>query len=93
MAFVAKFFGGIIKAIPVLWLKIGTVLVFLFTLGLAAGYMMAVLQITPLILLIPILSMFVMWYKLDEGVLLLLLLSMVVIFFPGILEAGIQALL
>ena len=79
---VANFFDKIVKAIPILLTKIGTILLLIFTLGMIAGYLVFAMGLTPLIFLIPITAMVVMWYRLDEGVFLLLLLALLVIFFP-----------
>lgn len=91
MAFVANLFNGIIKAIPSLVAKIGTVLLLIFTIGLVAGYAIAIAGITPFIFLIPVAAMFVMWYRLDEGVLVLIILTALVLFFPEVLDMAIGA--
>ena len=79
---VASFFDKIIKAIPIILAKIGTILMLIFVLGMIAGYLVFAMGLTPAIFLIPILAMFVMWYRLDEGVVLLILLALLVIVFP-----------
>jgi len=84
---VANIFSGVFKAIPVLLLKAGTMLLLLFTIGMFAGYSIATLNITPVIFLIPVIAMLVMWYKLDEGVLILILLTLLVVFFPEVLNS------
>ncbi len=86
MAFVANFFSGIVKAIPLLLVKIGTFLLLIFTVGMFAGYVMATLHLSPLLLAIPVIAMFVMWYRLDEGILLLVLLLLAVLLFPQLVE-------
>lgn len=83
---VASFFDKIIKAIPVILTKVGTILMLIFTLGMVAGYLVFAMGITPIIFLIPIAAMVVMWYRLDEGVFLLILLALLVIFFPELLN-------
>jgi len=93
MTFVANFFNSIFKAIPVLLVKVGTILLLIFTVGMFAGYAVAVLSITLFIFLIPILAMLVMWYKLDEGVILLLVLSLLVVFFPDVVNSIVSAIL
>jgi uncharacterized protein YacL len=87
MGQVANFFSRIIKSIPVLLAKVGTIILLIFTAGLFTGYLIAVLHLSPILLAVPVISMFVMWYKLDEGVLVLLLLGTIVIFFPQVTEA------
>lgn len=49
MTVVANFFGKIVKAIPVLVAKVGTVLLLIFTIGMAFGYALALGAITPTI--------------------------------------------
>jgi len=87
MTWVANFFNNVLKSIPVLLAKVGTVLLFIFTAGLLGGYFVAIAGINPLIFLIPVVAMVVMWYKLDEGVLVLLLLTLVVVFFPEVVNS------
>ncbi len=90
---VASFFGSMAKAIPVLLLKAGAFLLLLFTLGLFAGYYIAWAGISPTIFLIPLIAMVVMWYKLDEGVFVLVLLTLLVVFFPEAFSSIIHFLL
>jgi len=87
MTLVANFFSKLIKAIPVLALKLGTILVLIFTIGMVAGYAILAANITPAVFIIPIIAMFIMWYKLDEGVFVLILLTLLVIFFPEFLNS------
>jgi len=93
MSHVETFFGKVIQSIPVLATKIGTVLLFIFTLGLLAGYYISASGISPALFLIPIAAMLVMWYKLDEGVFVLVLLTILVLFFPELIDGFISALL
>ena len=81
---VASFFDNIIKSVPTILTKVGTILMLIFTVGMVAGYFVFSMGISPLIFIIPVVAMVIMWYKLDEGVLLLILLSLLVIFFPEI---------
>jgi hypothetical protein len=83
---VASFFNGIFKAIPVLLVKAGTVLLLIFTIGMFSGYFIATLGLSPLIFLIPVVAMIIMWYKLDEGVFFLILLTILILFFPEVLN-------
>ena len=84
--FVANFFNNLVKAIPALVAKIGTILLLLFTVGLVVGYFVATAAITPFVFLIPVAAMFVMWYRLDEGVLVLVLLGLLVVLFPELVN-------
>jgi hypothetical protein len=93
MTVVANFFNRLAKALPVLILKIGTFLLLIFTVGMFAGYAIAVMNITPIIFLIPIVAMLIMWYKLDEGVFILILLTLLVIFFPDAVNSFISTIL
>ena len=86
MSHVENFFGRMLRSIPILATKIGTVLVFIFTIGLLGGYYIATAGVTPALFLIPIAAMLVMWYKLDEGVFVLILLTILVLFFPEFLD-------
>ncbi len=90
---VARFFSKILNTIPILAAKIGTMLVLIFVLGMAAGYFISTAGMTPTLFLIPILAMFIMWYKLDEGVFILILLSLLVIFFPEFIDSLIVGIL
>lgn len=93
MSHVENFFGRVIQSIPVLATKIGTVLLFIFTVGLFAGYYISSSGTSPALFLIPVAAMFIMWYKLDEGVFVLVLLTILVLFFPELADSLILALL
>lgn len=93
MTVVANFFNRLVRAIPALVAKVGTILLLIFTVGMLAGYAMSVMGVTPFLFVIPIVAMFVMWYKLDEGVFLLLLLSLLVVFFPDLVNSLFSAIL
>lgn len=82
MGFVFDLLQGAAKAIPLLVTKIVTVILGIFTIGLFIGYALAINGFTPQYLLIPVISMIVIWYKLDEGVLVLVLLLLMVLFYP-----------
>jgi hypothetical protein len=92
MSVVANFFSNILKAIPVLIVKVGTVLLLIFTVGMAVGYLFAVMGTAPIIFLIPLLAMVIMWYKLDEGVFVLILLTLLVVFFPEVVNSFFSSL-
>lgn len=93
MSHVENFFSRILKSIPVIATKIGTVLVFLFTIGLVGGYYIATTGTTPTLFLIPLAAMIIMWYKLDEGVFVLILLTILVLFFPEFVDGIISSIL
>lgn len=86
MAVVAKAINDITKAIPALVTKFCTVLLFIFTAGMLLGFAVATANISPVVFLIPVAAMVVMWYKLDEGTLLLLILVLLVVFFPDLVN-------
>lgn len=85
MGFVIDFLQGAVKSIPTILTKIATVLLGLFTFGLFIGYALAIYGFQPQYLLIPVIAMLVMWYKLDEGFLFLILLMLAAIFYPSAL--------
>ncbi len=85
MSFVVDTGKGIVNAVPVIIAKIGTVLLFIFSMGLITGYMIAFYHISPLFLFIPFVAMIVMWKKLDEGVLALIILIILAAFFSDML--------
>lgn len=93
MSIVAKILNDLTKAIPILITKICTVLLLIFTVGMLAGFAIATANINPAVFLIPAAAMLVMWYKLDEGTLLLLVLVLLVVFFPEALNAIFSAIL
>ena len=93
MTVVANFFSNILKSIPILLAKIGTVLLLLFTIGMGAGYAVAIFGISPFIFLIPIAAMFIMWYRLDEGVVFLIILTLLLLFFPDVLNTLFSSLI
>lgn len=80
MGLVSDLIEGTKKAIPEIAKKIGTFLLFVFTLGVFFGYFI-VAEKGPIYLLVPVVSMFVMYYKLDEGTLVFVLLTAVSIFY------------
>jgi len=93
MTIVANIFNNILKSIPILIAKVGTILLLIFTVGMVAGYALATMNVTPFVFLIPVAAMFIMWYKLDEGVFALLILTVLVLFFPEIFDLAIGAVL
>lgn len=84
MGFVNDIITGAKKAIPALAAKVGTVLLFFITIGFFAGFFVAKLGYNWLVLLVPLISMAVMWKKLDEGFLVLILLIVIVWAVPEI---------
>lgn len=87
MGVVAKFLNDLTKAIPVLITKVCTVLLLIFTLGMLLGFAIATANINPAVFLIPVAAMVVMWYKLDEGMLLLVILLLLIFLFPEVLNS------
>jgi len=85
MSFAYNFFKGIAESIPVIVRKIGAVMLFFFSLGMLFGYFV-VANVSPIILLFPFIAMVVMWYDLDQGVLVFILLMLVALWFPEILS-------
>lgn len=73
MGLVNDFITYLKKAIPSLVKKVGTFLLFVFLLGVFFGYFI-VANKGPIYLLVPLISMAVMYYRLDEGVLVFVLL-------------------
>ncbi len=82
MSWIANLGNGLIKQIPVLFAKIGTVLIFILTVGMAAGYFFALSGYSYLILLVPVAGMAAMWQKLDEGTLVFIVLLAIAFLFP-----------
>tara|TARA_Y100000310_G_scaffold334097_1_gene413028 strand:- start:7486 stop:7728 length:243 start_codon:yes stop_codon:yes gene_type:complete len=70
--------------IPVLISKVGTFILFLFALGMIVGYFLAQAGYNYFILLVPVVAMAIMWYKLDEGTLVFIMLLAVAFFFPEV---------
>jgi len=84
MGFVGSAIEGTKKAIPWLAAKIGTVLLFFLTLGFFLGYWLSSQGYNEFVLVLPVIAMLVMWKKLDEGVLLLILFAIFVWIAPEI---------
>ncbi len=84
MTLVYNLMKNIAKGIPVLLAKIGTVFLFLFTIGMFAGYFFATMGYSYFILLVPFVSMAVMWQKLDEGAMVFVALMAIAFLFPEI---------
>jgi hypothetical protein len=93
MTFVFNLGAQLVKSLPVLVKKVGTILLLIFTIGLFSGYFISLFSIHPVVLLIPVVAMFVMWYRLDEGVAVLALLVLLVLFFPQVIDAIVGAVL
>lgn len=82
MTVIYKLMRWIKHTIPVLFAKIGTFFLFIFTIGMVAGYFFATLGYNYFILLVPVVAMVVMWQKLDEGALVFVALIAIAFFFP-----------
>ena len=87
MSVLYNLMNGIANAIPVLLAKIGTFFLFIFTGGMVLGYFFASLGYGYFILLVPVVSMIVMWKKLDEGALVFVALMAIAFFFPELFLA------
>lgn len=70
------------KGVPALLAKIGSVLLFIFTVGMLLGYFFAVQGYNYFVLLIPFVSIAVMWHKLDEGAFVFIVLMVIALLFP-----------
>lgn len=79
MSVIKEFIDFVKKAIPGVVAKVGAFLLFIFALGMFFGYFI-VAQKGAIYLLVPIVSMVVMYYKLDEGTLVFVLLMGVALF-------------
>ena len=75
---------GVKSAIPIIVAKIASTLLFIFAIGMVFGYYLSTIGYTFLVLLIPFISIAVMWYKLDEGAFVFLALMGLALFFPEI---------
>ncbi|MDD5163196.1 MAG: hypothetical protein PHD95_03230 [Candidatus ainarchaeum sp.] len=73
MSFLGDFIAGAKKAIPVLAAKVASVLLFFAIIGMFAGFWLAKQGYSIWALALPIIALFVMWQKLDEGFLVLIL--------------------
>jgi hypothetical protein len=76
MGFVNDFIQGLKKAIPALVKKLVAFLFFIFILGMLFGYWVIATGKPSYYLLIPVISMLVIYYKLDEGFLLFIILML-----------------
>jgi len=85
MGFVSNLFNGLIESIPVLITKVATIILGIFVVGLFLGYFLGFAGFPTQYLLIPLITLLVMWYKLDEGVMVLLLLLLLVFFYPDLI--------
>jgi hypothetical protein len=85
MAIVYNIAKGILNSIPVIATKVATFVLLLFTLGLVIGYTLGITGRPPTYVIIPVIALIVMWYKLDEGFLIFILLSILAFLFPDIL--------
>jgi hypothetical protein len=82
LGFLSDVISGAKKTIPWLAAKVGTILLFFFTIGFFAGYFVGQRGYSWIVLFIPVISMVVMWKKLDEGFLVFVLGVILIVFFP-----------
>ena len=80
MSVIYNFFAGIGRLVPAVLEKVGAVLLLAFGLGAIFGYFIGFNDKTWLWLFIPFISMIVMWYELDEGTLIFILLMLFAFF-------------
>jgi hypothetical protein len=80
----AAWVKGVVKGIPVIIRKIGCVFLFVYWLGMISGFLLASGNYNPLVLAMPFLGLLVMWYDLDQGLLVLLLMAVAVWAFPEV---------
>ena len=78
MGVVNEFITGVKKAIPEIARKIGTVFLFIFFLGALFGFTAATKS--PLFLFVPLIAMMITYYKLDEGILVFIILTLIMVF-------------
>ncbi|MDD5148582.1 MAG: hypothetical protein PHH08_03920 [Candidatus ainarchaeum sp.] len=82
MGVLGSIIGGIKKAIPVLAAKVASILLFFIIIGLFIGFWLARQGYNIWVLALPIVALFVMWQKLDEGFLVLVLAAVLVFLAP-----------
>ena len=80
----AAWVKGVVQGIPVLIRKIGCVFLFVYWMGMISGYLLAAGSYNPLVIAMPFFGLLVMWYDLDQGILVLLLMAVAVWVFPEI---------
>ena len=84
MGIVFNLMKAIKNAIPVIMAKIASTLLFIFAVGMVFGYWLSTIGYASFVLLIPFIAIAVMWYKLDEGALVFIVLMGLALFFPEI---------
>ncbi len=82
MGFIGDFIDGTKKAIPVLAAKVASILLFFAIIGMFAGFWLANQGYNIWALVLPIIALFVMWQKLDEGFLVLILAAVLLFVAP-----------
>jgi len=75
-------FGSLKKGIPILAAKVGSLFLIFIIIGMFAGFYFAANGYSPYVLLLPLFSLAVMWYKLDEGLIVFIVLLSFAYFFP-----------
>jgi uncharacterized membrane protein len=82
MGFIGDLIVSAKKAIPVLAAKVASVLLFFLIIGLFIGFWLAKQGYNMWALVLPIIALFVMWQKLDEGFLVLILCAVLLFIAP-----------
>jgi len=72
----------ITSSIPAILAKLGSVMLLVFAAGMFAGYWFAQTGYSTIVLFIPLISILVMWQKLDEGAITFIGLIAVALLFP-----------
>ncbi len=85
MSFVYKIGKGLIDSIPVFVRKVGTVLMFIFTIGLFMGFFLGGASLNPIILIGPLVAMAIMWQDLDLGLLVFIIFLIIVFVMPELI--------
>ncbi|MBN1940664.1 MAG: hypothetical protein JW772_00620 [Candidatus Diapherotrites archaeon] len=87
MAVLGNLITGVKKAIPVLAAKVASVLLFFLVVGLFLGFWLARSGYNVFVLVLPLVGLAAMWYKLDEGFLVLILCVILVLVAPELFMA------
>ncbi len=82
MGFLSEIINKTKTTLPFLVTKIVSILFIFFILGMIIGYYAATQGFGIIIFIIPLAALSAVWYKLDEGFLVLLALLLVLYYFP-----------
>lgn len=67
---VYNMYKGLEQVVPSMLNKVGTIFLFIFSVGMLFGYMYVTSK--PWVIIIPFVSMYFMWHSLDKGLLVLI---------------------